>query len=74
MQETGKYQESAETELETCYHGKRPDEFIRLADCDPHRGRLWLTAEGKTESYASFSSITVAVFRNTHIHTHTIKK
>lgn len=53
VQETGKHRESAESELETCYRRKTPDEFTGLADGDPHWGSLWPTAGGKTESYAS---------------------
>lgn len=34
----GKFQRSAETELETCYHRKPLDEFTGLAGADP----LWL--------------------------------
>ncbi len=73
-QETGKYWESAETELESCYRRKPPDEFAGLADGDPHWGRLWPTAGGKTESYAIWVSILAPVFINTYTCTHVYKQ
>lgn len=49
--------------LKSCYRRKSPDEFAGLADGEPHWGRLWLTAGGKTDSYVSVSA---PLFINTH--------
>lgn len=35
-QKASRFQRSAETELETCYHRKPQDEFTGLAGGDPH--------------------------------------